>query len=152
MSVFTADNAARLLDLLGKEQEIFGQIRETTEKQTELIEADDIEGFDKSLDSRQELIEKINGLHQETELLMQSYMSYSTSHAGGKIEKIDKAIEQLQNTIAECAKMNEKNTAAAKQRAEDYAERSGKLNIGRKSLGSYMQTVESNSEMFDKKM
>ena len=74
---FSSKEEARLLELLGEEQAIFERIRALTGEQATLIAADDMEAFNGSLDSRQELIEKINGLHQETNVLMQSYISFS---------------------------------------------------------------------------
>jgi hypothetical protein len=57
---FSQDMETRLLVLLGKELEIFEQIRELTKKQAELLAADDdkSDAFGSSLDRRQELIEK----------------------------------------------------------------------------------------------
>ena len=148
MSLFSGNDAARLLDLLNRELEAFGRIRELAEEQTELIAEDDIEAFDKSLDRSQEIIEKINGLHQESDSLMQSYMS--SVNAGGRDGRIDAAAEQLRGAIAECAAMNEKNINSAKERTGEYTKRIGELSLSRKSLGSYMNNTLNNSEIFDK--
>jgi len=144
VSNFSGDDAARLLELLRQEFEIFGRIRELTKEQTELIAADDIEAFNISLDRRQEFIEKINGLHQESEALMQSYML-----AGKTGGETDAAAKRLRDVISECAALNDKNMAAAKEKAEYYKERSGRLSLGRKSLGSYIHDVENDPEHFD---
>ena len=148
---FSRENEARLLDLLGMEHEAFEQIREFTNEQKDLIAADDIDAFDKSLDCRAELIKKINGLHQESDVLMQSYISYSSSADGKIIVAVDEAIGRLQAVIADCAALNEKNTAAAKEKAEEYIKQIGKLSLTRKSLGKYAQSVPNSSELFDKK-
>jgi len=53
--------------------------------------------------------------------------------------------------IIECAGLNEKNMTLAKGKNEEYSERIGKLNVGRKSLGAYAQSIPNNSELFDTK-
>ena len=151
MSIFSGDSAARLLELLGTELEVFGQMLELTAKQTELIAWDDIDALDESLDRRQELIEKINGLHQESDILMQSYISYLDTAGGKNNGSIDYASAQIRETAAKCAELNEKNMAAAKEKAEGYKERIGKLSLGRKSMGAYIQGVANTPEMFDKR-
>ena len=150
MSEFTRDNAVRLLGLLRKEHELFEQMLKLTEKQKELLAADDIEELDKSLDRRQEIIEKINGLHQESNLLMQSYMSYQKAPGKKKVNEIEAASKQLKDTIAKCAALNEKNTAAANEKNKAYTEQIDKLSSARKSIGSYIQPIENDPEMFDK--
>jgi len=157
---FSSKEEARLLELLGEEQAIFERIRALTGEQATLIAADDMEAFNGSLDSRQELIEKINGLHQETNVLMQSYISFSgdagagsggAGSEGAKSAKVEAARELLNGVIAECADMNAKNQAAANEMAEEYAKRIEKLNLSRKSLGAYALGVSNNSELFDTK-
>ena len=150
MSVFSGNNAARLLELLKQELELFGEIYKLTEEQKELLEAGEIGEFDESLDRRQTRIEKINGLHQESDALMQSYMSYSNTEGVGSIREIDEVAGQLRNMIVECAVLNEKVTSDAKEKAEEYVERIDKLSLSRKSLGSYIQTVSNDPELFDK--
>ena len=150
MKVITREETNRLLDLLGQETEIFKQMLKLTEHQTELIEADEIDEFNASLDNRQELIEKINGLHQESQLLMQSYIAYTGASGGKSILTIDAASEKLRELVTACARLNEKNAATAKERAKNYAERSGKISTSRKGLTSYIQNVSRESEIFDK--
>ena len=152
MSDFTAGNAEDLLEPLRKELDVLGQVRELTEKQAELIAADDIDGFNRSLDSRQGHIEKINGLHQESDVLMQSYMSYLDSAGGKSIKEIDEALAQIRDALAECTALNDSNITAAKEKAEGYIKQIGKLSLNRKNIGAYIQDVENKPEMFDKKM
>lgn len=135
----------RLLELLGMEIGLFGQIREMTAAQTSLLEADDTEGFDRSLDSRQLIIERINELHQEKNDLMQSYMSFSET------DTIETAAKRLEELITECAELNDKNTALAKEKAEGYVKQIGELSLKRKSLGKYALEVPNNPTIFDKK-
>ena len=146
------DSEERLLITLSQELELFERVLDLTEKQTEQIAADMIDELNESLDHRQELIEKINGLHQESDSLMQSYISSAVVTKVGKNNKIEVTIEHIRDIMAKCAVLDEKNTAAAKEKAEGFADRIGKLNLNRKSLGSYIQGVANNSEMFDKTM
>ena len=150
MKEFTRDNAVRLLGLLRKEHELFEQMLKLTEQQTELLSADDIEAFDKSLDRRQEIIEKINGLHQESNILMQSYMSHHNTSGKKRINEIETASKQMQDTIAKCAALNEKNTTLAKAKTKTYTQQIDKLSTARKGIGSYIQPIENDPEMFDK--
>ena len=148
MSEFSKENAGRLLELLRKELEIFAQMRELTAKQKELIAADEIEALDASLDHRQKLIEEINGLHQESNVLMQSYMSFSTK--GKKIDNIETAAGKLREIISECAGMNDSNMSDAKEKSEIYTRKILEISHNRKGLSAYIQTVENRPEMFDK--
>ena len=150
MSDFSADNKKRLLVLKKQETELFAQMRGITEKQAELIEADDLAAFNETLDSRQELIEKINGLHQESDALMQSYISYADSPEGEKIGELDAAIAELRGLVAEIAGMSEGIMEAAKTRAAHYTERIGTLSLSRKSLGKYQTDLPNSPQMFDK--
>ena len=151
MKGFPQENAGRLLELISREIEEFEQILKLTEKQTELIAAEETDALSDSLDSRQELIDKINGLHQETDLLMQSYISFSTTAKGESIGAIDEAIERLDGIIARCAAIDGKNTTLAKEKAEDYIKRIGKLSLTRKSIEKYAPGIPNDSEYFDKK-
>ena len=137
--------------LLSEELAIFGQIRELTVKQADILAADDLEALDESLSRRQELIEKINGLHQETDLLMQSYISFSKAGNGKEIEAIAGASETLRGVIAECAALNEKNISSAKGMNEEYVKRIDDLSQTRKGIGAYAQNMPNDSELFDAK-
>ena len=114
MSGFTSADISRLTDLLQKELELFRKIRKLTEKQTELLSEDDITPFEKSLDERQKLIEKINGLHQESEPLMQSYITLSES---GKNNEIEIHKEEIRKIVEFCAEKNSKNLERIKEKS-----------------------------------
>ena len=150
MSKFTQENASQLLMALRQELELFEKIREITKEQTELIAAEKIVAFNESLDRRQELIEKINGLHQETDGLMQSYISYSSSKGGEKIGKVEQLSGEVKSLIAECAALNEKNEVAAREKSEEFSQKIERLSLSRKSLGTYIQNIEAAPELFDK--
>ncbi|MCL2125437.1 MAG: hypothetical protein FWH33_05550 [Oscillospiraceae bacterium] len=151
MSQFTVEDKTRLLELAGKEQDLLERIHGRTLEQAELIVADNVDAFIMSLDSRQELIDSFDGLHQELNVLMQSYLS--SVGAGGikKSQDVDEAWDRLRKLLAECAALNEKNVNAAKSIAEGYIERIGQLSLGRKGLGAYIQDIGNDPEMFDKK-
>ena len=151
MSKFTKGKEERLLELLNEELKLFERMREQTTKQKDLLERDDMTAFDKSLDIRQELIEKINGLHQESDILMQSYMSYCKTQSGKKNEAIDKLWEGLRSGISECHEQNVKNMAAIKEKKEEFKKRISELDTSKKTLDAYALTVPGNSELFDKK-
>jgi len=150
VSDFSVDSKARLLELVKEELELFGQMRGIAEKQAELIESDDIATFEGTLDRRQEIIEKINGLHQESDPLMQSYVSYVNSADGKSDGELEKAIGQLRGIIAECAEMNETVLDAAKAKAVDYTERIARMSLSRESLGRYQHELPNPPQMFDK--
>ena len=152
MSTFTKADATRLLDLLELEVKIYEQMLQLTQEQEKLLAADEIEAFDKSLDSRQRLIERINGLHQEPDALMQSYHSFSDGNGGRKIAAIEKAAVQVRELLLKCSQLNEKNKGQAMEKSQGYSSRIDELSLKRKSLGSYMQNVDNNSDLFDKRM
>jgi len=148
---FSPIDEGRLLVLLGEELDTFRQIGSLSIKQAEMLAADDMEAFEGSLERRQGLIEKINGLHQETDFLMQFYIAFSGSEDGEVSDAIESTAGQLREAIADCVSTNDKNMVAAKEKAEEYIKRIGKLSLSRKSLGAYAQAVPNNSELFDKK-
>jgi len=147
---FSSVDMGRLTELLGKELETYEQIRDLTEKQTELLTKDDIDAFDSSLDKRAELIEKIKGLHQESEPLMQSYVNFTT---GGKNENIEinRLKEQIRTVLEECSELNENNMTEMKDKADRHSKKIEEHSAKRKGIGGYAQAVPNTSEMFDKK-
>ena len=162
MSAFPQETEGRLLELLARETELFGQLNELMEEQAGLLAADNTEAFNRSLDAGRAVIEKINGLHQETEVLMQSYMSFDAGGeagsdaggehtAGGKSGAVESARARLNSVIAECAELTDKNMAAAKEKTEDYIRQIGNLSLRRKSFGKYALGVPNDPELFDKK-
>jgi len=140
----------RLAELLEEEKNIYENIRKSTEKQTELLAKDDIEAFNKSLDERAGLIEKIKGLHQESNPLMQSYVSLS---AGGN--NIDDEVETLKKQIRElleiCHKTNEININVMGDKTLEHSVKIDEQKAKRIGIGGYAQSVPNTSEMFDKK-
>jgi len=137
----------RLTELLEKELEAFEQIFKLSEKQAKLLAKDNIDAFDSSLDEGQKYIEEIKGLHQESEPLMQSYMSGAGKDAADEIEKLR---SRIQDIIAKCAELNHINSAAAKEKLENYIGKIDKLSSSRKGIGGYAQSVPNTPEMFDK--
>ena len=151
MNSFSSDDGTRLQELLEEETDIFRQIRELTRVQKELLAADDIDGFNSALDDRLELIEKINGLHQETNLLMQSYKVFKNSPGGSESVEIENAVALLQETIAETVELDGSNAVLAKRKAEEYIKQIGKLSLTRKSIGKYAPGAPTTSALFDRK-
>jgi hypothetical protein len=150
VNTFSEDNATRLLELIGQELELFGRIRELSQDQAELIAQDEIEALNISLDRRQECIDKINGLHQETNVLMQSYMASVGTDGSKKSEEAESAIRRLRDAVSGCVALNEKIMADAQEKAKSYAGRIDELSTGRKGLDSYIHQVPNNPELFDK--
>ena len=148
MSKNKNDDHARLKELLESELDAYEQLLILAEAQAKLLAKDDIDAFDKSLDEGQKFIEKINGLHQESKALMQSYMS---APAGEKDADIDSLAVKIRGVLKECAGLNVKNAASAQERIEGYTEKIDKLSASRKGIGGYAQSVPNTPEMFDRK-
>ena len=151
MNSFSPDMEKRLLGLLEQEIGIVGQILQNTRNQADLLRSDDLEAFSLSLDERQELIDKTNGLHQESSILMQSYLSQASEPEGKNIDAIDEASGRIHSALAECAAINDEIISKAKEKAGELTTQIGKLSLNRKSLGAYVQGVPNASEHFDKK-
>jgi len=150
VKMFSKDSQAKLHKLLKEELGIWEQIRELTEKQTELVSSDEVDALNKSIDDRQELIEKINGLHQESDILMQSYISVSGS-SGEKSAEIEALVSKIREKIVSCSQLNDKNVSSAKGVKEAVIERADDLGKKRKTIGAYAPSLPNNSEMVDKK-
>lgn len=147
MSEFSAQDKQKLLSLLTEKQKLLSQIEQNTKEQGGLLEKDDIEAFDSSLQQSDSIIEKIKGLHQETDTLMQSYIS--SKKRDEKIEDLKNAIEQ---TLKTCAEKNKALSQAAKKRQKDLSIEIEEKRSKREGIGGYAQATPTTSEVFDKKM
>ena len=83
MNGYSPDDEKRLIDLLAAQEKTMERILALTEEQSQMLEADDVDGFDLSLDRRQTAIEEFDRLHQESAALMQSYTSVSVDASVG---------------------------------------------------------------------
>ena len=148
MSDFTS--AKQLTQLLSDELEVYGKILKLTEEQTKLLAKDDIEAFNNSLDKRETFIEKIKGLHQESDPLMQSYISISGS-SKGKIKEIENLKKQIQDILTKCAGLNENNIETMNEKTQEHTKKIDDQSSKRKGIGVYAQSVPNMPEVFDKK-
>ena len=149
MNIFSPEEEARLLKLLGEETTVLKQIREMTLKQMDLLESGEIERLGEALDDRQGLIEQIKGLHQETNVLMQSYVTVKKAPGGKSIAAVESASSVLWDTMEETEKINRRITVAAKGAAEDFIRQIGKLSLMRKSMKKYAPELAGGSELLD---
>ena len=150
MTVFPQEE--RLLGLLGEAAEFASQVIALEREQSKYLIADDLDAFNKSLDSVGGIIERMKGLHQETEPLMQSYASYYNSEGGSRIEAIDNAAQELVSLMEQCSAQSNSNLEDAKDKANEFVRQIDDLSTKRKSVGIYAQsTGESSSSVFDKK-
>jgi len=147
VSKIASADLERLSKLLGEELKLHEKILKLTEEQTKLLTKDDIEAFNSSLDKREELIEKIKGLHQESNPLMQSYAS-SSDEGGGKIDELK---TKIRNELSICAQLNDENLAVVNQKSEGHTKKIEEQSAKRKGIGGYAQSVPNTPEMFDKK-
>ena len=100
------------------------------------------------LDERQTLIEKINGLHQESTPLMQSYVSSSDY---GAILQIDNLRSKIKKILSQCKELNEKNVSVLADKSKEHTEKIDKQSAKIKGIGGYAQAVPNTPERFDKK-
>jgi len=151
VSEFARKNEERLIILLTQEAELLGKFFEESLAQEELLREDKAEEFIKSLERGGKLIEKVNELHQETHLLMQSYVSFSETE-NRKIDAVETAKDKLRDAMQKASELNEKNTAVALEKQKEFSQKISKVNQNRKSIGLYAQVSGTNrSELFDKK-
>ena len=155
MSKTSSEDITRLTKLLSEELEHYKQIRKLTEEQALLLGKDDIEAFNSSLGKREELIEKIKGLHQEKEHPVQSCASTSKSanpqNEGKQNKEIDSLNKQIREIIEICAEINDRNILSVKEKTEELAKKIDEQSSKRKGIGGYVQSVPNTPEMFDKK-
>jgi len=144
--VFSSEG--KLLKLLSEELGLLEQMKKLTDEQSRHIERDEFEELGKLLEERQKLIEKINGLHQETAPLVQSCVSSSDYETVLQIDNIRGKIKQI---LTECNAQNDRNVEELSRKSEEYTERIEKQSSKRKVIGGYAQAVPNSSERFDKK-
>ena len=142
MSKTASADIEKLSKLLAEELELYGQIQKLTEEQTDLLSEDDIDAFNSSLDKREELIEKIKGLHQDSNPLMHSCVSN---------DKIDELMKKIRKTLETCSKLNDKNEEILREKTQDHTKKIDEQSSKRKGIGGYAQSVPNTPEMFDKK-
>ena len=150
MSTFLAADIERLSVLLGDELDLYRQTREKTEEQAKLLDKDDIEAFNESLDKREKLIEQIKGLHRESAPLMQSYVSF-TSGGKNKNKEIEKLNKQIREELEISGRLNDENIETMKNKTEDHIKRIDEQSAKRKGIGGYAQSVPNTPEVFDRK-
>jgi len=150
VSKFSNENAARLTELLQQESDLLKSLRDKGMEQVSLLETGEIEAFAESLEKGQAIIGKIDGLHQEINVLMQSYVSFLDS-GNKKIDAIEVLRIEVRTIVAECAKLNEKNMAKAGEKVNNITGEITDKSQKRKSVGVYGQGVVTSSEYFDKK-
>ena len=150
MSEFASADKERLTKLLNDKLDIYKKIFKLTEEQAKLLDKDDIEAFNGSLDKRAGLMEKINGLHQESETLMQSYVSTSsdTDKKNSEINILNKEIIEILN---DCANLNDKNIALMNEKTQEHIKKIEEQSAKRKGVTGYVQSVPNTPEVFDKK-
>jgi len=140
----------QLAKTLAKELDLYEQIHKLTKTQTELLNKDDIDAFNSSLDKRAELIEKIKGLHQESEPLKQSYISF-TKKDNKSDSQIDSLLDQIKKIIESCAKLNDENIASMEEKTKEQSKKIDEQRAKGKTIGGYAQSVPNTPEVFDKK-
>ena len=150
MSKNTSADNKRLLELLSEKLEIYKKIQKNTEEQAQLLDKDDIEALESSLDKREKLISKINGLHQESEPLMQSYVSLSAEDKK-EFPEIPKLENEIREILTNCAKLNEANISLMTEKTEKHTKKIEEHSAKRKGIGGYAQSVPNTPEVFDKK-
>jgi len=144
------EDMEQLAQILLKELDLHEQIHEMTKTQTDQLDKDDIDAFNSSLDKRAELIEKIKGLHKESEPLMQSYISY-TKNENKSDSQIDNLRNNIKKIIEKTAKLNDENIATMKEKTEEHTKKIDEQRAKGKTIGGYVQSVPNIPEVFDKK-
>ena len=136
--------------MLEQQFKLFDEIRKISESQSRLIAADDFDQFNKSLDKRQRIIEKIKELHRESHPLMQSYESFQKAPGGKAIVPIEEAASRLRSVIEGCGRQNSSDMEASEAKREGCKEQIDKMQTNRKGLGAYAGKISYAPEVFDK--
>ena len=153
MSNFNISEREKLIKLLTDQLELVEQITALCEKQGSMLgDEERLDELNASLDEAEKIRKKISGLHQEADVLMQSYVA---STGVQKIPKKDDRIGSLAISIKEkteiCAKINEKNMSVLKSLLETQKVKIDEKSTQRKGVGGYIQAITNTSEMFDRK-
>ncbi|MCL2627817.1 MAG: hypothetical protein FWD44_03870 [Oscillospiraceae bacterium] len=148
MSKFESSDRGKLQEYLKQELEAFEKIRALTQELAEQINEDKVDALNKTLSKRQEQIEKINGLHQESSLLMQSYASLQQGEKDGEIDDI---LSQIQEITQSCANLNDESFNILRVKSEEQTEKIDKQSAKRKGISGYAQAVAYAPEVIDKK-
>jgi len=150
VSKISSADIEKLSELLRKELKLYEQIRKLTENQTQLLAKDDIDALNTSLSEREACIGKIKGLHQDSNPLMQSYVSFSMGGKDGNSE-IDDLKKQIREILESCNEQNDKNIATMRDKTQEHSKKIDAQSAKRKGIGGYAQSVPNTPEVFDKK-
>ena len=151
MGKFSEGDFLKLIDLLTEKKKLADEFLELTCKQAEIIAAEDINALNVSIEKRQQVIEKLIGLHQEIQFLMQSYASSHAAQTEEGSRKVRQMEEQTENAIREAISKNNENAEAIKKQMEYVGQEARKIDLERKSIGMYNNiSALTTSELFDK--
>ena len=150
MKAFTSDDSKKLLELLEKQHDLVEEILKITKGQSELVQIRDVEQFGNTIDQVDEIIEQINGLHQEASPLMQSYNLYKTSSGGSAVPEIDKLTSSLQAKLSEGSEIHQYNIGLVTDTKGELTKEIAKLADEKKGVGGYKTEVPRESKLIDK--
>ncbi|MDR1117338.1 MAG: flagellar protein FlgN [Oscillospiraceae bacterium] len=134
MSDFDRD---RLIKLLESKERYVKECLEITKKQREIVSAEDIDAglLTSSLNERRVNIDKIEGLHHEINVLMQSYLANGTNEIGdSEIDALQSRIDGVITQIRELDVQSEKSIRDSMDASLSEAKR---LNQNRRGIGAY---------------
>lgn len=120
---------------LEKKNELLGKLHELCDKQSALLDADDMEAeaFDIYMDKQDELLQELIALDKETENIYTSLQSEKMSQDSTNATKID-YLKNLTSQIVEKSHSLQEKEAIKKQKLDAYFESVRRnLGVGRKS-------------------
>ena len=153
MGGLTPERIGRLLELQRQKRELLREFHELTLQQERLIELEETAVLKENLNQRQELITEIDTLHQELNLLMQTYSEYSQqAGADPAAQEIGALQQESQKLLQEIAALDEQNQARTARQIDRFRDEVKRLSLGRRTIQSYNQSISAlGSELFDKK-
>lgn len=154
MAAFAPEQYARIMELQQQKKTLLQEFHGLAQLQQEIIEREDTTALQGNLNRRQELITQVDTLHQELDLLMQSYppIRQQLGESHPQVAALTALQNEIQDILRQIAALDTQNQARAARQLQHFRDEIKRLSLGRKTLQSYSQgAVSLGSELFDKK-
>lgn len=135
-----ANSQEALERALEARRDILVRFKNETLRQTGVLKASDVDAFVGSVDARQKLIDEISVLHQELDVLMQSYAvseGQAVHSAGLGSDRARELTRETQALVTEILELDKKNVGLAQELMKHLGEEAKRANQSRKSIGLY---------------
>jgi hypothetical protein len=135
-----------------KKLELLQSILNITQRQEELIEKDDMDAFERNLERRQKLMEKVDALDlSRDQILKLLILKNKHDKAAEEITDVKLLKDRIQETLSEITRLNTCTQKSAQDKLEEYRKKVKETQQAKKCLHSYSGAYPVDGIHFDTK-